>query len=189
MDRFPGFKVARRIEAPGDTCHNDRAWQQCRDGRHSRLDREQIGVASSVQRQRGHFGAGYHLAEMGRNRIHLHAGRGGDCYRVGLVPNRERDIYANRRVGVHGEIALSLRCESGHGDGEIVVANRKIGERIEAFSIGHCLVFGLLSGIYQLEVCPRHYCSSWIDDSSGDTAAGCCAQGQSGEKAHSHREG
>ena len=74
MDRLPGFSIARWIDASGDARHDDRAWQQGRNRRHARLNRQQIGVASSIQRQRGHLRARYDFAEMGRNGFDLHSG-------------------------------------------------------------------------------------------------------------------
>ena len=46
-----GILIARRIYAAGRARHDDRTRQQRRDRRHSRLNRQQIRVASSIQRQ------------------------------------------------------------------------------------------------------------------------------------------
>ena len=120
---------------------------------------------------------------MGRNGIDLHPRGGRDYDSVRLRPDREGGVHSEGGVRVNGQIRLSLGCESVGGNSEIVVADRKIGEGIEALPVGNgsdrSFAWAVLT---KLSVAPAYDRSGWVCDCPGDAAAGGCPQRQRGNK-------
>ncbi len=79
--------------------------------------------------------ARHDLSEMGRGALDLCTGvaRHRNC--VGLAPDGKDEIDSDRGVGIDRNSDLLLRCKPCGGDGEIVVTDRKIRERIQPLLI------------------------------------------------------
>ena len=92
--QVPRIQITRRVEASGNARHDDGAWQQGRDRGHSRLDGQQVRVAPSIQRERGHLCTRYDLAEVSCGRLDLHSGVAGDVHTVRLRADRQCCIYS-----------------------------------------------------------------------------------------------
>ena len=96
MERLPGFRSPEGSMPPVTPAMMTELGKQGRNRSHSRLNRQQIGVASSVQWQRRHLRAGNDFAKMSGRGIDLHPCGAADNHAVGLRANDECDIQSQR---------------------------------------------------------------------------------------------
>ena len=166
--------ISGRRDPTGHARHDDGIREQRRYRRDPWLNREQIGVATAVQRQSGHLIARDDLPKMGGGGLDLNACLRRHGHRVRSIADSERSIDADLSVGVHIQISSTLWSETIDRDGEIVVSHRKVGEGIEPLGILDRVLDDLLGGIYQRESRSRNDGTTWIEDCSRDASTGRC---------------
>ncbi len=103
------------------------------------LQREQVGVAAAVERNRGHLPASDHLAQLGAGcldvqRVVNHA------HSLGDVADLERSIESERRVGIEHHAGTLIAGKTSSLHLQFVMANRQNREGIEPPAVAVCLV-------------------------------------------------
>ena len=122
-----GVELPGRRDRPRDARHDDRVRLNGRDRNHARLNRQQVGVAAPVQRQRRHLRRRDDFAELSGDGLHAHFGPGhGDRFR--LSADFKRRIFLQRAVRGDGQAGALLRLETFELNREVVAGDGQPGK-------------------------------------------------------------
>ena len=100
-----------------------------------RLDRQQVGVAPSIQWEGSHLCAGYNLTQVGCGGLHLYPGIASDSNNVRVCADRKLCVDPQGGIRVDRQVHLPLGCEPRGRNSEFVAAHRQVGEGIEALLV------------------------------------------------------
>jgi hypothetical protein len=112
----------------------------------------------------------------------------GNCNHIGSLAYGENRVDRQRTIGVNRDAGALIRFETGLLNGDAVVSDGKVGERVESLTVGCGLMLHSGFNIDRVDACVRNHGATRIFDGARDAPAYSRPRSHGEEHEHCQRK-